>query len=122
MKKMVSCPHCRHALLDVPPLPKDVVAVLVCRECQEWSALYHGRMIPLKRQILERGGAEEKREYLAQIMAQIMADAIASLDEASEIESPAQSDNPITDEEFQAFREEELDRLDDPEFFHRVFG
>ena len=145
----VHCPHCNHSTMAVPQVPGDVMAVVACQSCGQWSVLFRGRAVPIQREILEGGSIEDRQRHLAEIISHFLAAGLFAQElsgfmqgltghdlsgEVSEADTEHASDNapaanvepdlstPITDEECVQFSEIDLPLLDDPLAFRRIFG
>lgn len=119
-------------------LPREVIAVLACRHCEELSVLFRGKIIPLNKQILENGTMEERKLHLAEVIAQFlesgmfrfpgMEEETESREDASPPKlafpfAPSRSgpDTPISDQELDRFIKIDLKCLDNPSYFKRIF-
>ncbi len=119
MRKTIYCPHCRHTSIEIPPLPSDVLALVVCQSCREWSVLFKDRMIPLDRSLFADGGEETPRGgHLAEIMARLMQMGFFN----GNTPEPSGGVAAITDAEVAQFVAEGLPQLDDPAAFRKLFG
>jgi len=120
-------------------LPKEVIAVLACQHCEELSVLFRGRVIALNKRVLESGTLEERKEHLADVIAQFlesgMLDFQAPQDQESQqeeqapprparesVKSAPHQDMPISDQEMERFLTIDLKCLDNPAYFKRIFG
>lgn len=134
---LVLCPHCKSHRIVTSHVPKNVVAVFPCPQCDELIVYFHNKAIALSRRILERGNNDERRVHLANIIGEFLEPGfLKKLGEAgalsfgSDIEHAAQpSDDsdlpdhePISEEEIEQFVKIDLDRLDDPSYFRKYFG
>lgn len=63
------CPHCNEIVQHKDGMPKEIITVFACRHCEELSVLFRDKIIPLKRQVLEHGTLDEKKEHLAEVIA-----------------------------------------------------
>ncbi|MFO7975592.1 MAG: hypothetical protein R6V12_13255 [Candidatus Hydrogenedentota bacterium] len=140
----VTCPHCGKTRIVTTKVPRDVVVVLPCPECNELVVLFRGKAIALKREVLQHGTKEERRNHIAEIVEEFLPPELFSgeidwdmgqggapfpfperssgrgkrkRDEAQDEQSP-----PITDEEAERFYRFELQRIDEPQYFKRHFG
>lgn len=133
MSRMMYCPHCHQSTVPIPSLPGDVMAVLICQTCHEWSVLFRDQAIPLKRTILEAGSNEERQQHLAEVISHFLANGLFSElmaqahpqtatstepDEEALLPAPG----PITEEETRRFAAQEISLLDDPDAFKHIFG
>jgi hypothetical protein len=129
--------------MAVPDIPGDVMAVVACQSCGQWSVLFRGRAVPIQRQILEGGTIEDRQRHLAEIISHFLAaglfaqelsgfmqgltgadlsgkDGAAGAAPASNTEPDLST--PISDKECVEFAEIDLPLLDDPQAFRRIFG
>ncbi len=143
--KKERCPHCGEAGFLVGKLPKEVVAIMACQHCDEISVVFRKKIIPLNKNILESGTFEERKEHLAEVIAQFLEaglftfDASLSPNEEGEYELPATQQPPrrrrrkpakgsdaggmpITDQEVDRFVRIDLKCIDNPTYFKRIFG
>jgi len=134
----VHCPHCRHMTMAVPEMPGDVMAVVACQSCGQWSVLFRGRAVPIQREILEGGSLEERQRHLAEIISHFLAAGLFAQELSGFMEglSPEKlhwdtvrpphlepdPTAPITDQEYRQFSEIDLPLLDDAQAFRRIFG
>jgi hypothetical protein len=123
--------------MAAPEIPGDVMAVLACQSCGQWSVLFRGRALPIKREILEGGTMEERQRHLAEIISHFLATGLFAQElsgfmKGLTAENPPEEDSaantepdlssPITNEECEQFSEIDLPLLDDPRAFRRIFG
>jgi len=137
--RRVRCPHCNEYGFPPGRLPKEVIAVLACQHCEELSVLFRGRVIALNKRVLESGTLEERKEHLADVIAQFlesgMLDFQAPQDQESQqeeqapprparesVKSAPHQDMPISDQEMERFLTIDLKCLDNPAYFKRIFG
>ncbi len=133
----VHCPHCNHSTMAVPEIPGDVMAVVACQSCGQWSVLFRGRAVPIQRDILEGGSIEDRQRHLAEIIshflaAGLFAQELSGFMQGLTNEHLAEVGNvfntmpdlttPISDQECAQFSEIDLPLLDDPQAFRRIFG
>ena len=59
--------------MAVPQVPGDVMAVVACQSCGQWSVLFRGRAVPIQREILEGGSIEDRQRHLAEIISHFLA-------------------------------------------------
>ena len=133
----VHCPHCNHTTMAVPEMPGDVMAVVACQSCGQWSVFFRGRAVPIQREILEGGTIEDRQRHLAEIISHFLAAGLFA-QELSGFMQGLSPENlhwdsippgiapdlsaPITDQECVQFSEIDLPLLDDPQTFRRIFG
>ena len=135
--------------MAVPQIPGDVMAVVACQSCGQWSVMFRGRAVPIQREVLEGGTMEDRQRHLAEIISHFLAAGLfaqelsgfmqgfaggdlSGQDKAMNAESASgiapdaniapDLSTPITDEECVQFSEIDLPLLDDPLAFRRIFG
>lgn len=141
----IRCPHCGKTRIVTTKVPRDVVVVLPCPECNELVVLFRGKAIALKRDVLKHGTKEERRNHIAEIVEEFLPPELLSGEMDWDIGEGAapfpfperlprrrkrkrrkeQDDDqnpPITDEEAEHFYRFELQRIDEPQYFKRHFG
>ncbi len=140
------CPHCGNQRLATARVPKDVVVVLPCPSCHEWVVMFRGKAIALSRDVIVNGTFEEKKEHIAEIIAEFLdpgmfpssaqeledlANGFAKQQEDSEDDAGEDGgqtggdmpeEHPISQRELEEFVKVELDLIDDPSYFRRHFG
>ena len=143
MAKLV-CPHCKSHPVVTSHVPENVVAMLPCPACHEYSVFFRSRLFPLDRHLLEGGDQEARVAHIAHIIAQILDEVFGSVFRAEpgakevHTDFPAflTPDNlqglgavfeddehpPITDEEFSKFVRIDLKCLDSADYFKRHFS
>ncbi len=143
---MIICPHCNQQKIGSGKLPPDVVMILPCPSCHEFSIVFRNRAIPINRRIIEKGTRKERIEHLASIVEMFLELAMPDLDKTNEqIETKNESIEeessrnifkqnvshqpfmknqppPISAEEVKTFIEKEINTIDDPEMFKKYFG
>ena len=136
---MVVCPHCKSNRIITSRVPKDVVAVMPCPNCQELAVLFRDKIIPINRRILEEGTREERTQHLAQVITEFLEAGILPFHESDsdfdsdddeadepmkrrETERVTQGLDPISDKEAEKFTRVDLKCLDDASYFKRHFG
>ena len=136
--RRVRCPHCNEYGFPPGRLPKEVIAVLACTQCEELSVLFRGKVIALNKRVLESGTLEERKEHLADVIAQFLESGMLDFSAAQEQDSPEeqtprekaretrepvpQHNKPISDQEMERFLTIDLQCLDNPVYFRRIFG
>ena len=144
----ITCPHCSaHGHVAVPPV--GAVMIGHCPRCGEMMAVFSGAALPLDKEIVLHGNREERREHLLGVMGtfleyrvEIILDKIeqeglpeadtkdiAHLNEwkrlfnrLQENPKPGQAtDESISAEELEHFRQTELPMLDDADYFNSIF-
>lgn len=132
---MVVCPHCKTHRIVTSNVPKDVIVVMPCPACHELTVFFRNRVIALNRRVIERGTFNERKNHLAEVIAEFLEAGIlplmgeepleAGLDAAGGAPVPPRrrrSRDLITEEEVERFTRIELKRLDNPTYFRRHFG
>ena len=134
MSSKVHCPHCNHSSMAIPQMPGDVMAVVACQSCGQWSVFFRGRAVPINKDVLETGSIEDRQRHLAEIISHFLATGLFAkelsgfLNNLTGVDAPSDSDaeadlsHPITDQECAQFAEIDLPLLDDPQAFRRIFG
>ncbi len=146
---MIICPHCNQQKIGSGKLPPDVVMILPCPSCHEFSIVFRNRAIPINRRIIEKGSRKERVEHLASIVEMFLDLAMPELEkqdnesnmsdgkhdileeESNRNISKTKSNqhsllgnqpSPISEDEVKIFIEKEINSIDDPEFFKKYFG
>ncbi len=144
---MIICPHCNKQKIGSGKLPPDVVMILPCPSCHEFSIVFRNRAIPINRRIIEKGSRKERVEHLASIVEMFLDLAMPELErENKEIDNDDKQEiveeerqnifkqrsghqsltgnqpSPISAEEIKIFIEKEINSIDDPELFRKYFG
>lgn len=140
--RVVACPHCGNHGVITTKIPRDVVVVWPCPNCQGFVVLFRNKVIPINREILEHGTPEQRKAHIADIVAEFLDANFFSVgmspfvanplerieDEADESDgeeghpSDAPNNTPISQEEFENWVRFELQKLDDPAYFKKYFG
>lgn len=144
----VTCPHCgAHGQIMLPPLGAIIVGP--CPQCQGLVVVFCGQVLPLDKEVMVSGSADEKREHLMGVLTEFLDDRVTqlvdgaedlgekltshdfddSLAEAAnqqtpspEAETPAkESGQEISDSEMAQFKEVDLKLLDNPQYFKSIF-
>ncbi|MGC8739395.1 MAG: hypothetical protein ACP5UA_12235 [Candidatus Hydrogenedens sp.] len=138
---MIICPHCNQQKIGSGKLPPDVVMILPCPSCHEFSIVFRNKAIPINRRIIEKGSRKERIEHLASIVEMFLDLAMPeiNIDEKKESLEDENKENlfeprsnqqsfvtnspsPISAEEVKLFIEKEINSIDDPELFRKYFG
>jgi hypothetical protein len=143
---MLVCPHCKAHRIVTSRVPQDVVVVMPCPACGELNVLYRNKAIALNRRILESGSFDERKDHLAQVIAEFLDTGILNgewpsgfgLDSGEPAEESAngfeeerprprriprrRGARPISDAELDHFIKKDLKQLDDPDLFRQIFG
>lgn len=148
--KLVLCPHCGHRHIVGSSIPKDVVVVMPCPSCNDLVVLFRNKTIGLKRQIIEEGTFEERKDHIAEVISHflgpdiLLPEGFASAEAVNELDQPdddsdedeaaewsaqeaeegeeSPNSNPITQREFERFVKIDLQQIDDYSYFKRHFG
>jgi hypothetical protein len=118
--------------MAVPDIPGDVMAVVVCQSCGQWSVIFRGRAVPIQREVLEGGTIEDRQRHLAEIISHFLAAGLFAQELSGFMQELSGQNNasntrpdlstPITDKECAEFADIDLPLLDDPQAFRRIFG
>ena len=128
----------------VEKLPREVVAIMACQNCNELSVMFRKKIIPLNKQVLESGSFEERKEHLATVIAHFLEAGMFSFEQSDsnvggamfelpprlrrtrQRRKPAMPieprDAPITDQELNRFIQVDLKCIDNPTYFRKIFG
>ena len=141
--KSKRCPHCGEAGFVVEKLPREVVAIMACQNCNELSVMFRKKIIPLNKRVLESGTFEERKEHLATVIAHFLEAGMFSFERSDSnvggamFELPQRlrrrqrhkptmplepRDAPITDQELNRFVQVDLKCIDNPTYFRKIFG
>jgi hypothetical protein len=139
----VTCPHCSaQGQIMLPPLGAIIVGP--CPECQGMVAVFCGRVLPLDKEIMNSEDSDVKRAHLHEILGDFLRERIERLYDESPEETDAIFDEaaseepsttelgkidvygneqsaPISQEEFESFRNVDLRLLDNPDYFKAIF-
>lgn len=138
----VVCPHCKSHRIITTNVPRDVVVVMPCPACGELTVLFRNKAIALDKRILERGTREERVEHCARVITEFLESGMFQIEPpperprrrrrrpAPEVPPPEdaaepsdmQPDPAISEADIEHFIKVELEQLDDPESFHKLFG
>ncbi|HOV33163.1 MAG TPA: hypothetical protein PLX23_07360 [Candidatus Hydrogenedens sp.] len=147
---MIICPHCNQQKIGSGKLPTDVVMILPCPLCHEFSIVFRNKAIPINRNIIEKGSRKERIEHLASIVEMFLELAMPELEQNNNEDnerisgkeeifeeesgrisplniknpqiSPENKSLPISADEVKSFIEKEINSINDPEFFKKYFG
>jgi len=150
--KLVTCPHCGHRHVVGSRVPKDVVVVMPCPACSDLVIMFRGKIVGLKRSIVEEGTFEDKKAHIAEVIAHFLepgmiwpdgvmtgdpggetegldSDSLAEFMESedggggSDDDSQAVDGGPvITQGEVDHFVTIDLQRIDDASYFRKYFS
>ncbi|MBP8130170.1 MAG: hypothetical protein KA184_11385 [Candidatus Hydrogenedentes bacterium] len=136
----VVCPHCKSHRIVTTNVPRDVVVVMPCPACGELTVLFRNKAIALDKRILEQGTREERVAHCARVITEFLESGMFQIDApparprrrrhrpAPEAPLPEESlaapepDPGISDADIEHFIKVELEQLDDPDFFRKLFG
>ncbi len=144
----VTCPHCgAQGQIIMPPM--DAVIVGPCPECLGMVMIFCGKALPLDNDIMRQGTADAKKQHLMDVISGFIRERVDRLvngaleDEFNPESFPdplsneAQHDHqearpqgsktialhsPITPQEMDRFVKQELQRIDDRDYFKSIFG
>lgn len=144
----VICPHCgARGQITVPPIGAIVIGP--CPQCEELVVVFCGKVLPLDKETMLYGTPEQKREHLMSVLSGFLEEKLAQIsfdfsaedgdlegarsaeldheDPVAEVhdpEPPRHGPEPkvITPGEIEYFVREELDLLDNKDYFKAVFG
>ncbi len=136
---VVVCPHCNFHRVQKQDVPRDVVAVMPCPQCHELAVYYRDTVIALNRRVLTEGTREERRDHLAEVIAEFLdaglfpmaGEGIRELmrgdgggtggtEEA--LTENASALGAITQKEVDKFTRIDLQCIDDASYFRKHFG
>jgi hypothetical protein len=138
----VQCPFCKTSgQIMAPPLGSIIVGP--CPRCNEMVLLFDGTVMPLDKDIITEGSAEEKKQHLLETIVDVVATKVDELIENGEIDtgskqrsrkkmsslrkkriSPSVSDKnapPISREDIRDFVNIDLHLIDSKDYFDKVF-
>ncbi len=138
----VQCPFCKTTgQIMAPPLGSIVVGP--CPRCSEMVLLYDGTVMPLDKEIITEGTAEEKKHHLLEAIVEMVAVKVDELIESGGIETEPQfrgrrkgnsskrkrispsvtnrNADPISREEIQDFINIDLHLIDSKDYFDKMF-
>lgn len=136
----VTCPHCGERRIITSLVPKDVVVVLPCPACNELVVLFHKKVVALRRDVIERGTFDQRKNHIAEVIAQFLEAGIFGLGarphgaptedwapeegglEAHKDGPSPYPDTPISQSEVERFVKVDLQRIDEPTYFKKHFG
>jgi len=136
---IIACPHCKSHRVLKKRVPRDVVAVMPCPQCHELAVYYRDTVIALNRRVLMNGTREERRDHLAEVIAEFLDAGLlpmegVDLDEIMQrgAEQPEPHDTStgegtdepgsITQKEVDKFTRIDLQCIDDATYFRKHFG
>ena len=136
MMNVCACPHCGAPRIVLSRIPKDVVVVLNCPNCTELVVVYRHRAAGLSRRVLEQGSFAEKKDHIAEIIAEFLDPSMLTFPPAEtsdeedllsgeEILDPVGDSpltSPISQTEIEQFVRVDLNRLDESTYFRKYFG
>ena len=135
----VKCPHCgAQGQIILPPLGAIVIGP--CPECDEMVVVFCGRAMPLDKDTMTTGNAEEKQNHLMDVLTAFLDDRTKRLfDDASDRDDPNEDeragstplgkiipheDTPkelISEAELDSFRSVDLRLIDNEDYFKAIF-
>lgn len=129
-----ACPHCGAPRIFLSRIPKDVVAVLTCPNCTELVVVFRQHAAGLSRRVIEQGSFAEKRDHIAEIIAEFLDPAIFQfppLEAESAAGGPDIAPSPVGDRplrgpisqnEVDQFIRVDLNKIDEAQYFRKYFG
>ena len=135
----VKCPHCgAQGQIVLPPLGAIVIGP--CPECDEMVVVFCGRAMPLDKDIMTKGSAEDRQNHLMDVLTAFLDDRTkrlfedaTDLDDANEEESSDStplgkiilqgdaSKELISQAELDSFRSVDLRLIDNEDYFKAIF-
>lgn len=136
---LVVCPHCKSHRASTASVPKEVVVVMPCPSCKEWSVAYRDKVVALKREVLMSGTRKARILHLAEVLSEFLEAGVFPgpgldpelraafgtdmdqdfdddyIDEAEELD-------PISESEVEKFTRIDLKCIDNSAYFRRHFG
>jgi len=143
----VKCPHCgAQGQIMLPPLGSLIVGP--CPQCEEFVAVFCGRVLALDKELMTNGSAVERKEHLLGALIGFLEERVERLienqdnadsegggedmavsgDSADTEPRPSTpptsdpGDRAISDDEMAAFVQQSLKQLDDKAYFKAIFG
>ncbi len=139
----VKCPHCgAQGRIVLPPI--GTILIGPCPQCKGMVALFNGTTLPLDSKIINEGTIEEKKRHVIDVFTAFIEEKVEYLfnpkrpNETKEddlkndeftpeqkVEEPtfkATKKKPISREDVIKFKESEINLLDDPKTFKKIFG
>lgn len=134
----VKCPHCgAQGQIILPPLGAIVIGP--CPECDEMVVVFCGRAMPLDKDTMTSGTAEERQNHLMDVLTSFLEDRTRRLFESFDAED-AVEDQPdgstplgkiiphgeaskalISQAELDSFRSVDLRLIDNDDYFKAIF-
>ena len=132
----MNCPHCQSEELQTSKVPNGVVAVMPCPSCSELVVFFQKKVIALDRAIIENGTKDQRKDHLADIIAEFLDSGLLDMDWQSMFSGNAESINMneeqteteeedpsgISQREVDSFTKIHLEQLDNPDYFKKHFG
>ena len=139
----VQCPYCKATgQIMSPPLGSIIVGP--CPRCNEMVLLFNGSVMPLDKDIINDGAAEEKKQHLLETIVDMVASKVDELidSEGLGLEEPQESAKkgkrigkrkvapsvkkkkapPISRDDVRDFVDIDLHLIDSKAYFEKVFG
>ncbi|GAB4344601.1 MAG: hypothetical protein Kow0099_24150 [Candidatus Abyssubacteria bacterium] len=137
----VECPFCKATGQIVAP-PLGSIIVGPCPRCSEMVLLFNGSVMPLDKDIINGGTADEKKQHLLETIVELVADRVDELVESGDVGSdsvkqpgkkgkplrrvkPSVSNRkapPISRDDVRDFINIDLHLIDTRDYFEKVFG
>ncbi len=143
----VKCPHCgAKGQIMIPP--PGAIIVAPCPECQGLVVVFCGQVLALKKETMLNSSIKEKREHLLSVLTDFLKQRVVELiSDDDEVEKGAgqlaapkaemterisgaalpqvrkdRKLNPISPDEMDRFRKDDLRLIDNPDYFKAIFG
>jgi len=139
----VECPYCKATgQIMAPPLGSIIVGP--CPRCNEMVLLFNGSVMPLDKDIISDGTAEEKKQHLLETIVDGLAAKVDELIDSEELGSeqprrPARKNGrtakrkiapsvkkkkapPISHKDVRDFVDIDLHLIDSKDYFEKIFG
>lgn len=127
----MNCPHCQSEKFGQARVPRGVVAVMPCPSCGGLVVRFRHKAIALDRDVLFQGSKDERKMHLAEVISEFMDEDILQFEmltgseEAPEVIHQVEADEedddlpPISEDELNKFVNDDLDNLDNMDYFKK---
>lgn len=129
----MNCPHCQSEKLGQARVPGGVVAVMPCPSCGGLVVRFRHKAIALDRDVLFQGSKDERKLHLADVISEFMDEDVLQFEMLASHEEPQDSPDeanaqdedkeeslpPISEAELNQFIHDDLDRLDNVDYFKK---
>lgn len=128
----VKCPHCGvEGQLMIPQ--QEALIVGPCPECNEFVVIFAGTVLSLEKSIMQSDNREEIYNHLHQVVSEHLKSCLNQFFENAEAPRkkvrrrririhPRREASEITEQELQDFINNDLPKLDNPDYFRTIFG